>query len=283
MMKTNAKRKNNAMKKLIPAAGMLAISASMLATSTYAWFTMNTTVEIKGMAVNAQADNSLVVKGLTNSSDTDYTSVGTNVVTEATLKPCTSKDGVNFGRLGADVKVESAAASPATWSGTDGAFDANDLVSINLASQDTGLTSGTKFVATSQYSVKSIQANQTVYVKDVDVSVASGGDSANAMLASARVAVARSGQTTLVFNPNNGSLNGGKVGACSSNTWSLADPSYTTENKLAATLGTFNANTADTVTVYIWFEGQDTSCFTDNIDGDNLVVTLKLTTEAPTS
>lgn len=33
-MKTNAKRKNSAVKKLIPAAGMLALSASMLATST---------------------------------------------------------------------------------------------------------------------------------------------------------------------------------------------------------------------------------------------------------
>lgn len=281
MMKTNAKRKNSAVKKLIPAAGMLALSASMLATSTYAWFTMNTTVEVRGMAVNAQADNSLVVKGLTNSSDTDYTSVGTNVVTEATLKPCTSKDGVNFGRLGANVKVESAAASPATWSGSDGAFGENDLVSINLAAQDTGLTSGTKFVATSQYSVKSIQANQTVYVKDVDVSVASGGDG-NAMLNSARVAVARSGQTTLVFNPNGGTLNGGKVGAYASSAWSLDDPSYTTENTLAATLGSFTANTADTITVYIWFEGQDTTCFTDNIDADNLVVTLKLTTETPT-
>jgi hypothetical protein len=280
MMKTNNKKKGNTAKKLIPAAMMLAVSASMLGTSTYAWFTMNTTVTVTGMSVNAQADNSLVVKGLTNSTDTDYTSVGTNVVTEATLKPCTSKDGVNFGRLGADVKVESAAASPATWSGTAGAFAATDLVSIDLASQDTGLTSGTKFVAKSEYSVKSIHSAQTVYVKDVDVSVTGGGT--NPMLNSARVAVARSGQTTLVFNPNGGTLNGGKVGAYASSTWSLDDPSYTTENTTTATLGSFSADTADTITVYIWFEGQDTTCFTDNIDADNLVVTLKLTTETPT-
>ena len=34
-MKANTKKKGNPMKKLVPAAGMLAISATMLATSTY--------------------------------------------------------------------------------------------------------------------------------------------------------------------------------------------------------------------------------------------------------
>ena len=43
-------------KKLIPAIGMLLLSASMLVTSTFAWFSMNTTVEATGMQVSAVTD-----------------------------------------------------------------------------------------------------------------------------------------------------------------------------------------------------------------------------------
>lgn len=53
MMKNNDKRKGNNTKKLIPAAGMLALSASMLATSTYAWFTMSREVEVNNISMTA--------------------------------------------------------------------------------------------------------------------------------------------------------------------------------------------------------------------------------------
>lgn len=43
-------------KKLIPALGMLVLSACMLVTSTFAWFSMNDRVEAKGMTVTAKAD-----------------------------------------------------------------------------------------------------------------------------------------------------------------------------------------------------------------------------------
>lgn len=65
-MKTNAKRKNSAVKKLIPAAGMLALSASMLATSTYAWFSMNKTVTATGISMTATVPNQLLIKGSAN-------------------------------------------------------------------------------------------------------------------------------------------------------------------------------------------------------------------------
>jgi hypothetical protein len=52
-MKANTKKKGNPMKKLLPAAGMLAISATMLATSTYAWFTMSREVEVQNIQMTA--------------------------------------------------------------------------------------------------------------------------------------------------------------------------------------------------------------------------------------
>ena len=52
-------------KKLIPALGMLLLSASMLVTSTFAWFSMNTSVTATNMTVTAKADQVYlqIVKG----------------------------------------------------------------------------------------------------------------------------------------------------------------------------------------------------------------------------
>ena len=54
-MRTHSKEnnKNSAAKKIVPAVGMLALSATMLSTSTYAWFTMNKEVEMTGLNMTA--------------------------------------------------------------------------------------------------------------------------------------------------------------------------------------------------------------------------------------
>ncbi len=60
-MKNNNKKKGNTAKKLLPAAMMLAVSASMLGTSTYAWFTMNKVVEVTGLQMQATASSGLEI------------------------------------------------------------------------------------------------------------------------------------------------------------------------------------------------------------------------------
>ena len=54
------------MKKLIPALCMLLVAATLLGTSTYAWFSMNTQVQATGMTVNAKAPASLVITNTSN-------------------------------------------------------------------------------------------------------------------------------------------------------------------------------------------------------------------------
>ena len=61
MMKNNDKRKGNNAKKILPAAGMLALSASMLATSTYAWFTMSREVEVQNIKLTASVPEDLQI------------------------------------------------------------------------------------------------------------------------------------------------------------------------------------------------------------------------------
>jgi len=59
MKKTTTKKKTN--KKLISALGMFMLSAAMLGTSTYAWFTMNKEVTVTGMEVRTQVGDNLLV------------------------------------------------------------------------------------------------------------------------------------------------------------------------------------------------------------------------------
>ena len=84
-MKTNNKKKGNTAKKLIPAAMMLAVSASMLGTSTYAWFSMSKTVTITGMEVTAKTDAIFLEVNGTEDNGA-YGLTGTNAV-DAELYP----------------------------------------------------------------------------------------------------------------------------------------------------------------------------------------------------
>jgi len=64
---TNEKRsekrseKNSARRKLIPAIGMLTVSAMMLSSSTYAWFTMNKEVTVTGMEMRTKVSENLLI------------------------------------------------------------------------------------------------------------------------------------------------------------------------------------------------------------------------------
>jgi len=53
MKKTTTAKRSSAQKKLIPAAGALMVSAAMLGTSTFAWFTMSREVEVQNIQMTA--------------------------------------------------------------------------------------------------------------------------------------------------------------------------------------------------------------------------------------
>jgi hypothetical protein len=62
-MKNTTTKKASAKKKLLPAAGSLLISAAMLGTSTYAWFTMNKEVTVTGMTLKTKVSGNLLICG----------------------------------------------------------------------------------------------------------------------------------------------------------------------------------------------------------------------------
>jgi len=63
------KRKQKTSKKIVAAFAMFALSASMLGTATYAWFTMNKSVEVKGMKLQATAEKGILINEMQGPSD----------------------------------------------------------------------------------------------------------------------------------------------------------------------------------------------------------------------
>lgn len=90
------------MKKLIPALALLLVSAVMLATSSFAWFSMNTTVTVTGMEVKTRvSDNLFVAKttldATTKVADANYGSfINDMTPAETLLEPVSTVDGKAF-------------------------------------------------------------------------------------------------------------------------------------------------------------------------------------------
>lgn len=89
MKKTN----NNApMKRIAASATMLAVSAAMLGTSTYAWFTMSKEVQVTGMEVKTTVGSNLLIS--TTNLDADYTSQTLSQTRKCLLEPTSTINGV---------------------------------------------------------------------------------------------------------------------------------------------------------------------------------------------
>ena len=99
-LKANTKnKKNNTIKKIVPAAGMLALSASMLATSTYAWFTMSREVEVKNIQMTATTPEDIQISLGTITSHTEAVSLAKNTGyltdTDGAIAPTSDYDWSN--------------------------------------------------------------------------------------------------------------------------------------------------------------------------------------------
>lgn len=87
-------------RKLFPAITLLLISALLLSTASYAWFTMNTTVSATGIDLTVQTANSLLINSTIGAEVTGTGWTNTFNVTNPTitdgLKPASSLDGTSL-------------------------------------------------------------------------------------------------------------------------------------------------------------------------------------------
>ena len=266
MMKTNAKRKNSAIKKLVPAAGMLALSTSMLATSTYAWFTMNKDVTVTGLQTKAVAEEGIVIAAYTGADHTTAPadSAYTNTAAATTHSPV--------------LELKPTFTANATgWYHNFSKSATNGQVYSDAGYEDVSNIGENTYYLMDKFSIKGLGGNQTVYVKDINVTNGGTQD----YDASLRVLIV-SGNNVLFFDKagtRTGTFTTGTGGDIST----ALSYDLTTENTAGAEILTADRDGED-VYVYMYYDGEDAACKSSNIPSDAFAattITVTFTTEAP--
>ena len=213
MMKNNNKKKGNTAKKLMPAAAMLAVSASMLATSTYAWFTMSKDVQVTGIKMTATVPETLQLSiGNGQSTGTLVAAAAENADGALGVKaPANSNESLDWSNVvdfksfyGVASLIPASATNGATIYKTDDATGVGKTVSANGVSAATTLKAttsiasadkGTTLTGTNGYYVDFPLWIRTSGTSDVNLSVKATveqgtlGDQVNKLYKAARVSI----------------------------------------------------------------------------------------------
>ena len=317
---TNTNKKNKNTRKLLGAVGMLSVSAAMLVSSTFAWFTMNKTVDVKGMQLKAEAEKGILINEM---SGYDVSTNGTwsaealaGQSSAIALRPASTSDLTNWWHANSKITSNEGGA------GTD---ETVTVDTTNTVALDTNVyysdikpkATGIKDATTA--ATKDTNAERTVYYGDGVGGTDETLDDGEGYYILYKYYIKTSGNTALNVNAgnlkaavkatkiNNDTENistdldkalrvGIKVSADTKTTIfapvagadaknnitnNVAGSAYTeVTNITTATTGTATAptsiNTAVVslpavtatgleVDVYVWFEGEDTNCKSDNL------------------
>lgn len=290
------------MKKLIPSFCLLLISALLMGTSTYAWFSMNTQVTASGMQVKAVAEDGLLI---INELDADSTA-NWKVSTTASygglvaLTPTSTADVSAWYHNKSDdpttAKAGQAAATYETLS-TNANWKRDEGASKSGAYFIDSDADGTKddvekaYALLNKFWVKSsgdtinLGAGNTYQALYINKVVVTGASASAALDASLRVAV-KVGSQLFIYAPiENATLSYNVAGSATATTAVLVPDggilNAATSQTVVPAIGTAKDSTIP-VEIYIYFEGEDTNCKSDNIkatlDTLNVEVMFGITT-----
>ena len=238
-------------KKLIPALCMLLVSAVLMGTSTYAWFSMNTRVTANGMQVTAKSENQFlqIVAGTDTFAD------------DQALISATAKNGSKEVRPVS--AVEAFTETSITKLATDAASTVKsaDIKWVEAYSNDP--TSSTKYgnysAVANATSTETSNVHTLVNSFKVRLNPKTGATSAR-NLKVASVTIASTNETA-----NDSLLSAVKVLIVCGDDWAIwnnaGQVSYSKESSVIASEVT---TTETTVTVYIFFDGEETATTTNN-------------------
>ena len=271
------------MKKLIPALALLLVSAVMLATSSFAWFSMNTQVTVSGMSVTAKVGSNLAIATDTLAStakktDSDFKNTLVQNVT-GILEPVSTVNGTAFyynstknaganGDAVAETYLDyattglSASDTPATYNNK---FSEN----YSVAKEDTALAY-VDYVCQIK-ATNSTNANQEIRLTKLDLTYGGATDTSKAWRVALFVEDITSatpaggvGDLVTILTPSgaaNHTVGTETAYKAVSSTSALADVTYCANNTTAK-FGTIGAGeTAQyKVVIRLWLEGEDTTC-----------------------
>lgn len=257
-------------RKLLPALSMLLISALLMGSSTFAWFSMNTTVTATGMSIKAEVPTQLLIKG--SATDAKYKSSINFVVAEDSAKSTTNASltsvvPVAFVARNAE-RTYALINNSANWKKLK--TDSNNKVDDNgQVNGSVGNLTGTDFEAASEnvdyikdsFTLKmagSLTANNNVSVTVTATTTGTNLGSENGKTAVANIYKAihvafTDGTTLYEIDLGNATLSYGTDGSTATLSCTPLD------------LKTFaKENEEVSYNVYIWYDGEDVDCKNSN-------------------
>ncbi len=259
-------------RKLIPAFAMLLVSAIMMTTASYAWFSINSTVNVKGMTVQTTTSDSILIAGdtLDGTAQKDDSAFDTalNQLVSGILNPVSTINGANFFyTLGSNVQGSGNAKNDEYK-----AF-ANTSEGLTTFNTDYG-TTGKNATGYVEYvfQLKATNADpsneKTLGITELTLNYDGADDNGQRAF---RVAVFAQAATDKTFTSGTGDLKAVLKAADANYFDSGKAVASTTElgnvTKLgsAAAIGTVGSNATAyyKVVVRLWLEGEDTTCKND--------------------
>lgn len=246
-------------RKIIPALAMLVMSAIMLTTASFAWFATNADVNANDMSVNIKADSMylLIASSTTEMSATQVQQLNTTATAGQTaskldLKPTAHNADLNGSTIG-------------TFSNWYTKVADNKTASTST-SEATSLTTFENYVAIYKFYVT--LASGSPKAKDLvltEYSITASADSAasgtNQTVDPARVII-----------------------ACGENMHEYKGSEATKTGLTAKLADSVTDTTVVEITVYLYFDGEDTTVYSDNIINlDDFDFTFKLSASADTA
>ena len=231
-------------KKLIPALGMLVLSACMLVTSTFAWFSMNTQVSATNMQVTAVTDQIFlqIVKGANNKTG----------FVNGTIQSVAEADANNKKYSAVNVYADDTGAAYA---------GGNTLTWLTATANDPAVSTKTSDFAEVEADTYTYKTQYTLRLDPTAGAVAGGKLMAEVAFAGTYTdAIAKAVAVLVVCEDDNLSMlfTQDSTGAFKK---TAGDPALTADKFPASTLTEVKTKT---VTIYVFFDGTNVNCTTNN-------------------
>lgn len=278
---TNTNKKNKNTRKLLGAIGMLSVSAAMLVSSTFAWFSMNKRVTAQTMSISAKSADPIIeisANGTTFANDLRTTGGNANWALPATTKQ--NGDAVKL-KLVTPTAISGENAVSWGWAASSNHADAektNDTTAVNLtAVSDPAKTESNRaaylgdandlYVLTQKLTIRnvSVDVDATNLVID-SVNIDKG---TNTIGNAVRVLFVSGGKYAIYEPGASGTAAVASTPQWLTSTNSTAMSNGTNGPVVAATLAakgtdaTPAAGSSVDVDVYVFFDGTDDDAYTD--------------------
>lgn len=266
-------------RQLLAAIAMVLVAAIALGSSTYAWFVASGTVTAEGMKVQAQSEGGLAISF---GGEAWGTSASAGIETAVKLYPTSTYDMTKWSHA----KAQGANAPTAVQ-------ESRENITETVLPSGT-YKDGNGYVLMREFKIRSTSTDAAslskgLFVESVDVTAT------KTMSTALRVGVryvdptGANGTKAYIYGPVQVSTDGDSANVATDNYTFYADKNDTTGTTVKlATVGNATSpilpdsvtipqkpESAYTVQIYIWFEGEDSNLFSDNYNAEDLSVSVK--------